>query len=581
MASPSGCASMLTVARRTLTLLLALVLASSCGSPVPSGPLLLEQVTWRLRARVTYRNTAPQAATVKVEMPLPQSREPWQEVELLSTAPAGAEPATDEAGNRLSVFTLRDVPPGGTATCEVVTRVRRTGVAFDADARRAAPPGPALARFLKAEERILADDPLLRQTAGALVEGEPNPYYRLLTLYDFVRTLEFQLTRRAQDDRESLQRRVVQCADAAGLLVSLCRSVGIPARYVAGVYLRPEEPATTTTHAWTEAWVEPFGWLPLDPTMGRFADTRTSRFAQLEPAYVLLWEGRASEGFSASGPGAGGEFRLSFHHEEESRRARPNPALPVPPLSGTADLQSVLPPGRAGALLQQALATPARDRKVQLLREALAQEPGSLAVYKVLVESSPPEELRTWLEAAPDGPAVRYARGLLALEEGGWSEAEASLAAAGDGFAVQHARAELFLRSHQPGRAAGALARALGQVVTPRLVENALGLFSGLGDPAGLREVAGAASRRFPEVREYRIAEAQALFQLGRRGEALRQLEALREQDPQDGVVPGLMGMLALQAGERDRARELIRQSLDRRLPDREREFLQGVLEQL
>ncbi len=66
------------------------------------------------------------------------------------------------------------------------------------------------------------------------------------------------------------------CQDYAHLAVALCRSVGLPARYVSG-YLFTRNDATgeevedggiarVQTHAWFEAAIPGFGWFPLDPT---------------------------------------------------------------------------------------------------------------------------------------------------------------------------------------------------------------------------------------------------------------------------------------------------------------------------
>ena len=64
------------------------------------------------------------------------------------------------------------------------------------------------------------------------------------------------------------------CQDYAHLAVALCRSIGIPARYVSG-YLFSSDDRTgiidgdlvrVQTHAWFEAAVPSLGWLPLDPT---------------------------------------------------------------------------------------------------------------------------------------------------------------------------------------------------------------------------------------------------------------------------------------------------------------------------
>jgi transglutaminase-like putative cysteine protease len=61
------------------------------------------------------------------------------------------------------------------------------------------------------------------------------------------------------------------CQDFAHLLIALCRSLGLPARYVSGYLydakLRPG--AIVASHAWAEVFLEERGWLGLDPTHNR------------------------------------------------------------------------------------------------------------------------------------------------------------------------------------------------------------------------------------------------------------------------------------------------------------------------
>ena len=68
------------------------------------------------------------------------------------------------------------------------------------------------------------------------------------------------------------------CQDFAHLAVALCRSVGVPARYVSGYFFAADDATgadTDTdsvevqTHAWFEAAIPGFGWLALDPTNQR------------------------------------------------------------------------------------------------------------------------------------------------------------------------------------------------------------------------------------------------------------------------------------------------------------------------
>ena len=56
------------------------------------------------------------------------------------------------------------------------------------------------------------------------------------------------------------------CQDYAHLLIALCRHLGLPARYVSGYLGSVTE--SGASHAWTEAFVPPYGWIGLDPTIG-------------------------------------------------------------------------------------------------------------------------------------------------------------------------------------------------------------------------------------------------------------------------------------------------------------------------
>ncbi len=72
-----------------------------------------------------------------------------------------------------------------------------------------------------------------------------------------------------------LQVRRGVCQDFAHVLIGMCRSMKIPARYVSGyLYVPPDEMrrGDLASHAWVEVFLPGFGWLPLDPTNNRPAD---------------------------------------------------------------------------------------------------------------------------------------------------------------------------------------------------------------------------------------------------------------------------------------------------------------------
>ena len=80
---------------------------------------------------------------------------------------------------------------------------------------------------------------------------------------------------------DALKLRTGVCQDYAHVMLGLCRTIGIPARYVSGYFFnrsrRPGE--IEASHAWVEVLVPGFGWAAYDPTHDRIADERYVKVA--------------------------------------------------------------------------------------------------------------------------------------------------------------------------------------------------------------------------------------------------------------------------------------------------------------
>lgn len=100
----------------------------------------------------------------------------------------------------------------------------------------------------------------------------------VLALHRFVHT-SLQYTPGATyigvDVNEVLAKGKGVCQDYAHLAVAMCRSIGIPARYVSGYFFASADATgadvdgdevQVQTHAWFEAAIPDWGWLALDPT---------------------------------------------------------------------------------------------------------------------------------------------------------------------------------------------------------------------------------------------------------------------------------------------------------------------------
>jgi transglutaminase-like putative cysteine protease len=91
-----------------------------------------------------------------------------------------------------------------------------------------------------------------------------------------------QATTVATTVHEVLERRRGVCQDFAQVLIGLCRSVGVAARYVSGYIVVDPARATRGTeasHAWVEAFTPTHGWRGFDPTNNLLASEHHIKMA--------------------------------------------------------------------------------------------------------------------------------------------------------------------------------------------------------------------------------------------------------------------------------------------------------------
>ncbi len=82
------------------------------------------------------------------------------------------------------------------------------------------------------------------------------------------------------DAASALKDRRGVCQDYAHVMLSFCRSQGIPARYVSGYFFNGKTgDENEASHAWVEIFVPHFGWKAWDPTHNREADPRYIKLA--------------------------------------------------------------------------------------------------------------------------------------------------------------------------------------------------------------------------------------------------------------------------------------------------------------
>lgn len=140
------------------------------------------------------------------------------------------------------------------------------------------------ADFLTGSRYVPLDVELWREAQDALGGGRADVWSDVQRICRHIyRSFAYkpQTTGVGTDATAALRLRSGVCQDFAHVTLGLCRSMGIPSRYVSGYFIRsrahPEE--DEASHAWIEAFVPGYGWAAFDPTHDRTADERYVKVA--------------------------------------------------------------------------------------------------------------------------------------------------------------------------------------------------------------------------------------------------------------------------------------------------------------
>jgi hypothetical protein len=122
---------------------------------------------------------------------------------------------------------------------------------------------PNLDPYLVHERMIEKDHPLIQELAST-ISGE-DTLDTVRKIYHFVPTyVSVDLTKvKGVGAARTAETKKGMCIDYCDLFVALCRAKDIPARVAAGFKC---DFTVSPKHSWIEVYVEPYGWIALDPT---------------------------------------------------------------------------------------------------------------------------------------------------------------------------------------------------------------------------------------------------------------------------------------------------------------------------
>lgn len=135
------------------------------------------------------------------------------------------------------------------------------------------------------ESRYVSRHPEIWRQALDLTDGIASIYERSFLLMSWIHR-EFRYdagaTQVSTHLEEAFEHRHGVCQDFTHVMIGLCRSVGIPARYASGyLYNGPKDHlvGAQASHAWPEVHLPAVGWVGFDPTNDTLADERYIKIA--------------------------------------------------------------------------------------------------------------------------------------------------------------------------------------------------------------------------------------------------------------------------------------------------------------
>ncbi len=115
--------------------------------------------------------------------------------------------------------------------------------------------------------------PEFQSTLDEIVGDNTNPYHIAKKIYMWMsENFHYSYAREYSTirniSRYTYQKRYGDCGQLALLFMTLCRMKGIPARWESGWMLYP---GAKNLHDWCVIYLDPYGWIPVDPNMGILA----------------------------------------------------------------------------------------------------------------------------------------------------------------------------------------------------------------------------------------------------------------------------------------------------------------------
>ena len=216
----------------------------------------------------------PAGETIRAWLPIPRAYPFQKDFELLKSSSKPIHIENEQSAMR-SVCLEAPAQANQPTVFRLDYNYTTYGVRFEVDPNKVTASDKHDAALIKylAEAPHVVFTPEIRALSKQIAGDETNPYLKARKFYDWIAdqikysyAIEYSTIRNISDYCRTKQ--YGDCGQEALLFIALCRLNGIPARWQSGWNTVP---GGKTIHDWSEIYIAPYGWMPVDPYMGIYA----------------------------------------------------------------------------------------------------------------------------------------------------------------------------------------------------------------------------------------------------------------------------------------------------------------------
>jgi len=221
-----------------------------------------------------YANAAPDRELIHAWLPIPRQY-PFQTDFALTYASSPVKHIDDPLNPIRSLYLEAPARNGYPTEFNIDYQYTSYGVwfAINSDAVKSCPPDDPVFKEFSGEAPHVVFTREIRMLSQRIGGNEANPYLKAKKFYDWIAenikysfAIEYSTIRNISDYCRS--KGYGDCGQEALLFITLCRLNGIPARWQSGWNTFP---GAKSIHDWSEIYLAPYGWIPVDPYMGIYA----------------------------------------------------------------------------------------------------------------------------------------------------------------------------------------------------------------------------------------------------------------------------------------------------------------------